>query len=111
LLWSLGSVRRQTTKSYTFLNFWREKFLARQKIELGMKKIVTINVGKNGITENLIKEVNFQLEKHGIVKVKLLSNFRSKTEKKKKELAEEIASKIKGKLVDFRGFVLTFERC
>ena len=28
-----------------------------------------------------------------------------------KELAQEIASKVNGKLVDFRGFVLTFKRC
>ena len=41
----------------------------------------------------------------------MLRNFRFASGKHKKELAEEIASKVKGKLVDFRGFVLTFERC
>ena len=70
--------------------------------------VVTINVGKKGLTENLINEINLQLEKRGIVKVKMLRSFRTKD---KKELAQEIASKVKGKLVDFRGFVLTFERC
>ncbi len=77
----------------------------------GMKKPVTINVGKNGITESLINEINFQLEKHGVVKVRMLKNFRMISGKHKKELAKEIASKVKGRLVDFRGFVLTFERC
>ncbi|MCS7121034.1 MAG: YhbY family RNA-binding protein [Archaeoglobaceae archaeon] len=72
--------------------------------------MITINVGKKGITENLIEEINLQLEKHGVVKVKMLKNFRRISEKEKKELAMEIASKVKGKLVDFRGFVLTFER-
>ncbi len=73
-------------------------------------KVVKINIGKNGITENVIREINFQLEKHGIVKVKMLKNFRMSSKKHKKELAEEIASKINGKLIDFRGFVLTFKR-
>ncbi len=76
-----------------------------------MKRVVTINVGKNGITENLINEINLLLDKHGMVKVKMLKNFRMISGKHKKELAEEIASKVRGELVDFRGFVLTFKRC
>ncbi len=81
-----------------------------------MKKddIVTINVGKKGITEGLINEINTVLEKRGIVKVRMLKNFRTIGElegKDKKQLAKEIAEKVNGKLVDFRGFVLTFKRC
>ena len=72
--------------------------------------MVTINVGKNGVTENLINEINLQLEKRGTVKVKMLRNFRETSGKHKKELANEIASRVNGRLVDFRGFVLTFER-
>ena len=72
------------------------------------KEPVTINAGKKGITENLINEVNLLLEKHGIVKVKMLKNLRSGRDKN--EIAAELASKVKGKLVDFRGFVLTFEK-
>jgi len=78
------------------------------------EKIVTINVGKNGLTENLINKINLQLEKRGVVKVRMLRNFRSINlveGKDKKKLAEEIASRVNGKLVDFRGFVLTFKRC
>jgi len=68
----------------------------------------TINAGKKGLTENLINEINFQLEKHGIVKVKMLRSFRDKD---RKQLAEEISSKVKGKPVSLRGFVITFKRC
>ena len=71
-------------------------------------KVVTINAGKKGITENLINEVNLLLEKHGVVKVKMLKSLRSGRDKK--EIANEIASKVKGELVDFRGFVLTFRK-
>ncbi len=76
-------------------------------------KVVTINIGKKGITEEVINEINSVLEKRGIVKVRMLRNFRNFTSggKHKKELAQEIASKVNGKLVDFRGFVLTFKRC
>jgi RNA-binding protein len=77
-------------------------------------KVVTINVGKNGITENLINEINLQLEKNGMVKVKFLRNFRTVSGIHKKDLAREIASKVKGEVVDLRGFVLTLkssERC
>ena len=69
--------------------------------------MVTINVGKKGLTDGLIKEINLQLEKRGMVKVKMLRSFRNKD---KKELVEEIRAKVNGKLVDFRGFVLTFEK-
>ncbi len=79
-----------------------------------MRDVVTINVGKKGITEGLINEINTILEKRGVVKVRMLKNFRTKGElegKDKKQLAKEIAERVNGKLVDFRGFVLTFKRC
>jgi RNA-binding protein len=75
---------------------------------------VVINVGKKGVTEGLINEINMLIEKRGRVKVRMLRNFREMGEaegKDKKMLAQEISSRVKGKLVDFRGFVLTFERC
>ncbi|MFP3909692.1 MAG: YhbY family RNA-binding protein [Halobacteriota archaeon] len=72
-----------------------------------MEKVDTINAGKNGLTENLISEINSRLEKHGIVKVRMLRSFRNED---KKKLAEEIASNVDGKLVDLKGFVLTLEK-
>ena len=75
---------------------------------------VVVNVGKKGVTEGLINEINMLIEKRGRVKVRMLRNFREMGEaegKDKKTLAQEISSKVKGRLVDFRGFVLTFERC
>ena len=74
--------------------------------------MITINVGKRGINEGVIKEINQALEKHGRVKVRMLRNFRVITMKgrDRRELAKEIAKHVKGRLVDVRGFVLTFER-
>ncbi|ADB57310.1 YhbY family RNA-binding protein [Archaeoglobus profundus] len=74
--------------------------------------MITINIGKRGITEGVINEINQALEKHGMVKVRMLRNFRTITMKgmDRRELAKEIAKHVNGKLVDLRGFVLTFKR-
>ena len=74
--------------------------------------MITINIGKRGITEGVINEVNQALEKHGMVKVRMLRNFRTITMKgmDRRELAKEVAKHVNGKLVDLRGFVLTFKR-
>ncbi len=71
-------------------------------------KVVTVNVGKKGLTESLINEINLQLEKRGIVKVKMLRNFRGDSDRR--ELAKLIESKVKGELIDLRGFVLTLKK-
>jgi len=75
--------------------------------------VITINVGKKGINENLIKEINLLLEKKGIVKVRMLRNFRNSFEEDvdRKVIAREIEEKVEGRLVDLRGFVMIFERC
>jgi len=74
--------------------------------------MITINVGKRGITKGLIEEINRTLEKHGKVKVRMLKNFRNITMggKDRKEIAREISKHVNGRLVDLRGYVLTFER-
>lgn len=76
-------------------------------------KIVTVNIGKKGINDNLVNEINMILKKRGVVKVKMLRNFRNMTMGgvDRKALAREIAGMIDGELVDVRGFVMMFKRC
>ncbi|MCS7130201.1 MAG: YhbY family RNA-binding protein [Archaeoglobaceae archaeon] len=71
-------------------------------------EIVKINVGKKGITESLINEINLQLEKRGIVKVKMLKNFDKRSDKD--SVVKELAEKLKCNVKDVRGFVITLER-
>ncbi|MEM0303350.1 MAG: YhbY family RNA-binding protein [Archaeoglobaceae archaeon] len=71
-------------------------------------EMVKINVGKKGITESLINEINLQLEKRGIVKVKLLRNFESRSNRS--SVGEELAKRLGCKVKDVRGFVITLER-
>ncbi|MEM0202991.1 MAG: YhbY family RNA-binding protein [Archaeoglobaceae archaeon] len=71
-------------------------------------EIVTVNVGKKGITENLLNEVSLLLEKRGVVRIKLLKNFSMRNEKEK--VVEELKEKLKCRIRDVRGFVITVER-
>ncbi len=72
--------------------------------------IPVVNVGKNGLTQSLINEINFQLEKHGKVKVKMLRSFRNSSKLDRKELAKLIGKNINGRLVSLKGMVLTFAK-
>ncbi|MDI9642010.1 MAG: YhbY family RNA-binding protein [Archaeoglobales archaeon] len=71
-------------------------------------EIVKINVGKNGITESLINEINSQLEKRGVVKIKLLKNFESRSDKDL--VVKELTGKLECRVRDVRGYVITLER-
>lgn len=70
--------------------------------------IVTVNIGKRGITENLLNEINLLLEKRRAVRIKLLKNFSRRNEKEK--VVEELKEKLKCKIRDVRGFVIIVER-
>ncbi|RLI82615.1 RNA-binding protein [Archaeoglobales archaeon] len=76
----------------------------------GKAEIPVINIGKNGLTQSLINEINFQLEKRGKVKVKMLKSFRDSSELDRKELAKLIGKSINGRLISLRGMVLTFTK-
>ncbi|OGS44466.1 MAG: hypothetical protein A3K76_03470 [Euryarchaeota archaeon RBG_13_57_23] len=59
----------------------------------------TVYVGKEGITEKVVDEISRQLDKHKLVKVKLLPAV----EQDRKEAAQELADKSSSVLVEVRG--------
>ena len=65
-----------------------------------------LRIGKNGITENQIKEIKKLLQKKKLVKIKLLKSFIEPTKKKRKEIARDLAKKTDSELVDLTGFVI-----
>jgi RNA-binding protein len=71
-------------------------------------EIARINVGKKGLTESLLNEINLLLEKRGIVKVKLLRN--SGMRENKELVVKELIEKLGCRVTDVRGFVITIER-
>ncbi|OED30120.1 YhbY family RNA-binding protein [Methanosphaera sp. WGK6] len=62
---------------------------------------VEINVGKNGINENVIEEIKRQLKDGEIVKVRFSRTIASN----KDDFLEEIVTGTKSKLIDVRGNV------
>ena len=62
---------------------------------------MTINIGKNGVNENVIEEIKRQLEANEIVKIKFAKNIA----RDKDKYIDEIVSKTRAKLIDVRGHV------
>ena len=67
-----------------------------------------LRIGKSGITENVIKDIGKHLKKRGLIKIKFLRSFISKTEKK--EAAEKIISMTDSRLVSAVGNVIVIVR-
>jgi len=81
------------------------KMLNNKKLKEKSKTLEPIiRVGKNGLTENTIKEIKKQLNKKKLIKVKFLRSFIG--DKNKKEVAKEIAQKTNSQLIDSVGFVV-----
>ena len=62
---------------------------------------MTINIGKNGVNENVIEEIKRQLEANEIVKLKFAKNIA----RDKDDYIDEIVTKTRAKLIDVRGHV------
>jgi len=63
-----------------------------------------VRIGKSGITENLIKEINKQLKMHKLIKIKLLKSCLEA--KGRKEMAKEIVTITDSDLVMLQGNVV-----
>jgi len=68
-----------------------------------------VRIGKNGITDNLLKEIVRYLKKDRIVKIKVLRSF-LKGEVHVRDLAEEIARLTLSKVIDVRGHTFTIAK-
>ena len=64
----------------------------------------SVRVGKNGITDNIAKEVSKKVKKDGFAKVKFLKS--SVESKDKKKLFEEIAERSGTQIIHGVGFVV-----
>lgn len=67
-----------------------------------------IRIGKNGLTEGMIKEIRLMLSKKRMIKIKLLKAFIAG--KDKKQLAEEIAENTDSILVEQIGNIITLNK-
>ncbi len=67
----------------------------------------TLRIGKDGITDNTIKQAKEQLKKKKIIKVKFLPTA---IKGNKKALVNELATRANAKVVHVVGFVAVLER-
>lgn len=77
------------------------------------ERVVIVRVGKKGLTDQLISELDNVLKARGIVKIKLLKNFRdsfSVDREAKRALAAELAKTLNAEVVDIRGYTITLKR-
>ena len=67
-----------------------------------------LNIGKNGVTDTLIEELNKQIKANRLVKVKVLKS--AEEGKEVKAIAEEIADATKSTLIEVRGRTVVLYR-
>lgn len=74
------------------------KELMRRALELKP----TVHVGKDGLKDSVFQEIDDQLKKNRLIKIKVLDNSDSVTG----EVADTIAATVNGVVVDVRGSVI-----
>ncbi len=77
------------------------KVQSKKEIMRNSLNAVEINIGKNGVNENVIEEIKRQLKNQEIVKIR----FTRSVSFNKDEFLENIVAETKAKLVDVRGNV------
>ncbi len=77
------------------------KLQSRKEIMRNSLNAIEINIGKNGVNDNVIEEIKRQLKNQEIIKIR----FTRSISFNKDEFLEEITKATKAKLIDVRGNV------
>ena len=77
--------------------------IPKDKIKTIKTSSAALSIGKNGITEALIKEIKLQLKKERILKIKIQKSLLEDLDRDRKSLAEEIVKKTDSTLLEIRG--------
>jgi RNA-binding protein len=77
------------------------KVQSKKEIMRNSLNAVELNIGKNGVNDNVIEEIKRQLKNNEIVKIRFSRTVASN----KDEFLETIVSQTRSKLVDVRGNV------
>ncbi|MCC6043356.1 MAG: YhbY family RNA-binding protein [Desulfurococcaceae archaeon] len=67
---------------------------------------IDVHLGKSGLTESFINEVKNRLEKHNVVKIKVLKSFRKSYMDDVESIAEEIARATSARVYETRGYTI-----
>ncbi len=86
---------------------WMEEEVYDKNIKEEIKKRkagkTDLQLGKNGITEAFMREVKRRLEKHGVVKVRILRSMARTGGMERRSIAEEVAFRAGARLIEVRG--------
>lgn len=63
-----------------------------------------VNIGKKGVSEEVLGEIKRRIEREGVVKVRVLKGFLESLSIDRRSVASLIAERVGAKLVDVRGF-------
>lgn len=74
------------------------------------EEVITVNIGKKGITEALLRELDNVLQARGVVKVKLLKSYRESAELTREEVAKLLSEKLNAEVIGVRGFVIALRK-
>lgn len=80
---------------------------------MSMKDVTVVRVGKSGVTDAILSEIDNILKAKGVVKIKLLKNFRESFDinsKSKENIALELAKNLGAEVTDMRGYTITLKR-
>lgn len=69
-----------------------------------------VHIGKSGLTESVLAEIEKQLKIHKLLKIKLLKNFMDDIPMTKRELGEMLATKTNSVLVSLVGNTVVLYR-
>lgn len=68
----------------------------------------SMNIGKNGITKELVSEIKLRLKKHKTLRIKILKS--ALADRDKKEIAKEVSEKVNGKVRKVKGNTFFLEK-
>lgn len=75
--------------------------LSKKEIMSNALSTMTMNIGKNGVNDNVIKEIKRQLKANQIVKLRFAKNIADQ----KDDYISDIVSKTRSQVIDVRGHV------
>jgi len=76
-----------------------------RKVKEAIQGKAHVNIGKQGITENVIREIERRLDDEEVIKVRVLRSFKRASGREIEDIAEEVAEKVNARVVDVRGNV------
>ncbi len=72
--------------------------------------VVTVNIGKNGLSEKVLAEIDNVLKSRGVVKVRLLKNFRDTYGYTREDVAVILSQRLGAEVIGIRGYVIALRR-